>query len=45
MYIFFGIDIYDNVNYWIGGMDLEVEGIFFWVKMRDFFLFIDWYFF
>lgn len=42
-YIFFWTDTYDNVNYWIGGTDLEAEGTFLWIKTRDPFSFTDWH--
>lgn len=36
-------DSFDNVNYWIGGTDLEAEGSFLWVKTRAPFTFTDWH--
>ncbi|XP_078323016.1 perlucin-like protein [Crassostrea virginica] len=34
---------YDNVNYWVGGTDLEAEGTYLWVSTRDRFSYTDWH--
>ena len=36
-------DKYDNVNYWVGGTDLEAEGTYLWVSTRDPFSYTDWH--